>query len=316
MRPERFSSFRMDFEFEVLDVDEDAGKISVCMRPDPRRYEWQEIDGQKYLYDKLDETLFPIQILEDAAQRLEGGPINFQPAMIEDADEYLQSRKSSVTRMLQGFQVQATFEDKSEEFLESLAENKLRFVILSIDVVNSTQLAATIGDERYAQLITTILHELSEITVKFRGHVLKYTGDGLIAYFAEPSFITKHDLAIDGAITMLKLVYEVVKPACDECGLLPVDARIGLESGEAYIETVGSNLTKQQKDIIGVVVSLSSKIQEQAHPGEIYLGETMLRHLHVQWRQHCKPIELGEDWRYEDPDGDTYRVYRMNLKPW
>ena len=32
---------------------------------------------------------------------------------------------------------------------------------------------------------------MSEIIPKFHGHVLKYTGDGLIGYFPEPSFITK-----------------------------------------------------------------------------------------------------------------------------
>ena len=33
--------------------------FTVRLIPNPRRYEWKEVDGERYLYDKLDKVLFP-----------------------------------------------------------------------------------------------------------------------------------------------------------------------------------------------------------------------------------------------------------------
>jgi len=55
--------------------------------------------------------------------------------------------------------------------------------------------------DELARVIPIALFEFSLAIPAFHGHVLKYTGDGLIAYFAEPSFLTKNDLALDCALT-------------------------------------------------------------------------------------------------------------------
>ena len=215
--------------------------------------------------------------------------------------------------MLEGFEHPPTFEDKSEEFLQSLAVDKLEFVIISLDIVGSTKLATDTDPKTYARLIATILYELSEIIPNFHGDVLKYTGDGLIAYFPEPSFITKNDLAIDCALVSHKLVYKALNPILKEQGYPTIDIRIGLAAGEAYVLTIGSPATKQHKDIIGPVVSLAAKIQALASIGEIYLGDTVERNLHTTWRQITEPVELNNSWQYKDLEGNVYKVHRVKI---
>jgi len=46
--------FRMDFVQEIVSVDEYKRTFTVRLIPNPRRYEWKEVDGERYLYDKLD----------------------------------------------------------------------------------------------------------------------------------------------------------------------------------------------------------------------------------------------------------------------
>jgi adenylate cyclase len=135
----------------------------------------------------------------------------------------------------------------------------------------------------------------------------------LIAYFPEPSFITKNDLAIDCALTLRGLIHRVLNPILADRGFPTIGIRIGLDAGEAYIETIGSPETKQHKDIIGAVVSLAAKIQAQAKPGEIYLGDTVVRNLHTMWRQICEPVELGKNWNYTGLEGDVYQVHKVGL---
>jgi len=307
-------SFRMDFVQEIISVDEDKRTFTVRLTPNPRRYEWKEVDGERYLYDKLDKVLFPERVLFDLAKQMAGQPIYFQPQEIDNAEQYIKSRMPIIRARLKGDEKPAPFEDKSEAFLESLAQDKLGFVIMCVDIVGSTKLSTKLEPEKYTRLISTVLYEMSEIIPKFHGHVLKYTGDGLIGYFPEPSFITKNDLAFDCALTIRRLVYTGLNPILKENGYPCIDIRIGLDSGDACIITIGSPETKRQKDIIGAVVSLAAKIQSLGEPGDILLGDVTERNLHTMWRQICEEIKLRRDWVYKGEDGKPYRVHKVKFK--
>ena len=53
--------------------------------------------------------------------------------------------------------------------------------------------------QTFARTIDVVLTEMAELVARFYGHVLKYTGNGLIAYFAPPTFNVKADAALDRA---------------------------------------------------------------------------------------------------------------------
>jgi class 3 adenylate cyclase len=306
---------RFDLIQYAISYDDRTGVFRVVIEPDPRRYERRIIDGEEYLYDKFDNASFPAKpFMESLARFMEGTPGYFQPPHISDAATYVVARRPIIRQILAGdAQLPVTLEDKSDEFLQSLTTEKLGFVILCADLVGSTKLATTMKPDAYKRLISIVLYELSEVIPQFHGHVHKYTGDGLIAYFPEPSFITKNDLALDCGVTLRRLVYGALNPAFREHGLPAIDIRIGIDADEAYVVTIGSPKTKQAKDIIGAVVSLAMKIQALAEPGGICIGETSERNLYVAWRQICKPLELPSDWPYQAPGGSPYRVFRVQL---
>lgn len=304
--------FRMDFAMEITEVDEQSGRVAVRLKPNPARYEWQDKDGKKYLYDKFDKLLIPeelfFKVLTEQAKNL---PLNFQRQQIDSAVEYVNSRKQFIRDSLNTPPIQnISFTDKSDEYLNSLKTDRLEFAVLSIDVVGSTQLSTSIPPREYTQLIQTILFELSELVPKFNGHVLKYIGDALIAYFPAPSFIRMCDFAIDCAATMRLLVYNVINSVLREKGCEPIDIRIGIDAGEAYVVVVGSPETKQHKDIIGSVVNLATKIQGVAGAGGIALGDTAVKNLHVIWREVCEEIKNIE-FGYTDREGNPYKIHRL-----
>lgn len=306
----------MDFITEIISIDEDERMLTVTVNliPNPRRYEWTEIDGKRYLYDKLDRIVFPEKVFLDSLKQMSGMPIYIQPQEIDDTEQYVKSRIPIILAKLRGDKKPDTLEDKSEAFLESLAEDKFGFVIMCVDIVGSTKLSTDLEPEKYARLIPTILDEMSEIVPKFHGHVLKYTGDGLIAYFPEPSFISKNDLAIDCALTTRRLVYIGLNQALEENGYPRIDIRIGLDSGDAYVVTIGSPETKRHKDIIGATVSLAAKIQSLGSPGDILLGDVTQRNLHTMWREICEEIKPRKDWIYKGKNGKSYRVYNVKFR--
>jgi hypothetical protein len=59
--------FRIDFEMEVLSIDETTNRIHFALKPRSDRYEWKEIDGKRMLHDKLDNLLFPESLVEQFA---------------------------------------------------------------------------------------------------------------------------------------------------------------------------------------------------------------------------------------------------------
>ena len=141
--------------------------------------------------------------------------------------------------------------------------------------------------------------------------MLKYTGDGLIAYFPEPGFTTKNDLAIDCALALRRLIYFALNPLFREFQYPAIDIRIGLDSGEAYVLTIGSPETKQHKDIIGSVVSVATKIQSLARPAGVTLGQATMQSMHTNWRLRCTEFPLPEKWPYKTLDGGLYRVFQV-----
>jgi class 3 adenylate cyclase len=309
-----YFNIRIDFKLRIISLDEKSRTFTVILEPDPRRYEWIEDEKGKYLYDKFDNIYIPEEVYKKLPEQVKGMPIYFQRQKIDESESYINSRFPLIVNMLKGKESTPTFKDKSNEFLQSLSVDKLSFAIISLDIVKSTKLATEINPNTYTRLISVVLFELSEIIPKFYGHVLKYTGDGLIAYFPEPSFIRKCDFAIDCALTLHGLVYKALNPIFREHNFPNIDIRIGLEAGEAYIKIIGSPETKQHKDIIGEVVNLAVKIQAQSNPKEIYIGEIIEKNLHTMWREICEPVKLKENWNYKRPDGKIYKIYKIKLK--
>lgn len=306
---------RGDFLFEVLDFDERTGTFRIHITPDPRRYEWTENeDGERLLYDRLDDVYITMKALRDLASQMEETSMTLPPEpRIADFGAYAENRRSAIAAHLGRSSDLPEPADRSAEFLDSLASGESLFVIMSVDVVDSTQLAGTLDAHAYALLVDTVLQELSAVVAGCSGHVLKYTGDGLIAYFAESSFTSRNDLALYCARGLGVIVRESLNPALLEHGFPAIEIRIGMDAGEASIRTIGSPTTKRQRDIIGEVVNLAVKIQEIAPPGGAYVGHTMHSNLHVQGRLLCELVPLGDDWAYNDHEGSPYPVYSVRL---
>jgi class 3 adenylate cyclase len=305
------TSHRMDFIMKVTEYDPHTGRCLVRLTPDPERYKWIEKNGVKYLYDKFDHMQFGPEVMRQMAASLNGLPIYCQPPFVESIAGYLEGRIPAIEAGLHGEPAEEALSDPSAEFLAHLTKSKQGFAIMCIDIAGSTKLTHAVAPDDYARLISTMLGEMSQIVYLFRGHVLKYTGDGLIAYFPEPSLITMNDLAFDCACSLRVLVEKIFNPISAKRGLPSINIRIGIDSGQANVITLGSPQTKRQKDIIGKAINIAAKIQALGAPGDILIGETASRLVHVKWREGLDELTLPETWQYENKNGVHYRVFKL-----
>lgn len=308
-------TFRADFVFEDLEFDEEARTLRFRLAPDPRRYRRVDEDDRHGWYDPIESMFLTDELLKNTAPQMVGLPFYFQQQQIGNAEEYVKARSAEIEAQLDGEPPAGELRDASQEFLSSLDVRALRFAFLSIDVVGSTSLASRLSGEVYGRIISTLLGELSLLVPAFHGHVLKYTGDGLIAYFPEPAFITKNDLALDCALVMRMLVHDALNPALLQRDLPPIEVRVGVDSGKALVVTMGSELTKRETDLLGLTLSLAAKVQSLAKPGEVLVGQTSDENLHIAWREQLEEIGLPDDWKYTNWEGGLYRVYRFGRRP-
>ena len=309
--PTEKKSFRIDFKQEIISFDKKSGRFQARLIPDPDRYEHKNINGEDGYFDKFDNIFIPMKTLEKALPQLNGMPIYYSPPKIENADKYILSRINEIKQFLDSKNEKSSeFRDISEEFLEKLKKDKIRFVILSIDLKGSTKMSQQLSAEINSDIISLFLREMTLIVDKFNGYVLKYVGDGLIAYFPEPNFIGMNDNALDCAMTMKKMIIYGINPILKEKELPELNFRIGLDSGEAIIKTLGVEKIKIHKDLIGETVNLAAKIQSLADDRQILMGESTALNVHTFWRKRIRRLKNPKNWNYEEKDsGKPYPLY-------
>jgi class 3 adenylate cyclase len=306
---------RLDFVMEIEKILEDSKNhlaVRVNMVPNPERYGFGESNGEEGYFDKFDKSFIPLDELEKAVPQLEGMPIYCSLPRITNIDEYINERIPQIKAFFNLKAEQYKFQDASECFLSGLERDKMRFVILSIDLKGSTKMSQEMPLETNAQIIQLYSREMALLVEKFNGFVLKYVGDGLIAYFPEPNLIQMSDNALECAACMARMILTGINPILKQRGLPELAFRIGLDSGEAIVKTIGADSVKLHKDLISYTINLSAKIQAKAGANQIFLGESTALALHTFWRKRIKKVEL-KDWEYKDKaTGQVYPVYSLD----
>jgi len=306
---------RLDFVMEIEKIIEDSTKylvVKVIMVPNPERYDFGESNGEKGYFDRFDKSFIPLDEFKKAIPQLEGMPVYCSPPKITDIDEYIKERIPHIGMFFDGKATPYQFQDASEDFLSRLEKDKACFVILLIDLKDSTKMSQQLTPRDYAKVIQVYSREMALLVDKFNGFVLKYVGDGLIAYFPEPNLIQKTDNALDCAACMARMILFGINPILKQRGLPELAFRIGLDSGEAIVATIGADSVKRHKDLISETINLSKKIQAKAGTNQIFLGESTALALHTSWRKRIKKVEL-KDWEYKDKaTGQVYPIYSLD----
>jgi len=143
--------------------------------------------------------------------------------------------------------------DRVEEFLTGrlpdVQPDRVLATVMFTDIVNSTGQAASMGDHRWRELLSRHDALIAEQVTRFRGRVVKSTGDGVLATF-------------DGPARAIKCAQKIVS-AATETGL---EIRAGVHTGEC--ELLGDK-------VAGIAVSMGARIAAQANEGEILVSATV-----------------------------------------
>lgn len=304
--------YRMDVVQRVIAVDEIEGTVESLIEPDPRRYTWIDREGEQLLYDELDDVYFPRSLVMTMLQAAIEMPHPAPVEVLDDLDRWISERRAVVASVLDGETYPGAAGDKAVSTLESLPASGAAFVITSVDIDDSSSWVQSTPPHLADQLLQVFAFEVGLLISVFHGQVLRHEGDGLMAYFAEPGFISKNDLAVDCAFCIQRLVGEAISPELEARGAEPIKIRIGIEAGEATVVLLGCGASKRQTDLIGEVLSIASNVRKQAEPGEVLIGEICERNSHLSWRGQLSRIEPRRPWTYTFEDGTSYGLFLLD----
>ncbi|HVM54358.1 MAG TPA: adenylate/guanylate cyclase domain-containing protein [Acidimicrobiales bacterium] len=116
------------------------------------------------------------------------------------------------------------------------------------DVVDSTALAARLGDRAWRDLLSQHLETARGAIDRFGGREVKTTGDGMLVTFESPASALGFGAAV-----------------CRAAAKEGLEIRVGVHVGE--VEVVGS-------DVRGIAVHVAARVMSLAGPNEVLVSET------------------------------------------
>jgi class 3 adenylate cyclase len=156
--------------------------------------------------------------------------------------------------------------DHIEEFLTGMrrgtSTNRVLATVMFTDIVGSTDLAGKLGDARWRELL--IAHDalVRAYVDRFRGRVVKTTGDGALVTFEGPGRALRCAFGLRDALRGIGL-----------------ETRVGLHTGE--VELI-------EGDVGGMTVHIAARILDVAEPEEIVVSRTV------------KDLVAGSEFEFED----------------
>src|SRR5579864_1619972 len=138
--------------------------------------------------------------------------------------------------------------------------------VLFCDLVGSSQIAARLDPEEWRETVAGYHRAAAEAITRFGGHVAKYLGDGVMAFFGYPE---AHDNDAEHAARAGLAIIEAIAKLNEQPGRPRLAARVGMDSGSVV---VGAGAGKEA-DVFGDAPNIAARVQEAASPGTVLVTE-------------------------------------------
>lgn len=136
-------------------------------------------------------------------------------------------------------------------------ERRIATVILA-DVQNSTDLMEQIGSEAWVNLMNQVLQRMETEIYRFGGVVDQFRGDGLVAFFgARAAHEDDPERAVLAGLAIQKTVKAYAADLTEQKDL-DLKVRVGINTGEVIVTSVGDRLRHREDTAMGEAISIAT----------------------------------------------------------
>jgi class 3 adenylate cyclase/tetratricopeptide (TPR) repeat protein len=158
----------------------------------------------------------------------------------------------------------------------ALEGERKQVTVLFADVKGSMELLVDRDPEEARAILDPVLELMMEAVHRYEGTVNQVMGDGIMALFGAP--LAHEDHAVRGCYAALRMQTAVKRHAAAlvRSHGVPIQVRVGLNSGEVVVRAIESDL-RMDYSAIGQTTHLAARMEQLAFPGSIRLTAHTLR---------------------------------------
>jgi class 3 adenylate cyclase len=169
----------------------------------------------------------------------------------------------------------------------ALEGERKHVTVLFADLKGSMELLADRDPEEARRILDPVLERMMEAVHRYEGTVNQVMGDGIMAIFGAPLAHEDHALrACYAALRMQESIQRYSVETRRRSGT-PVSIRVGLNSGEVVVRSIGSDL-RMDYSAVGQTTHLAARMEQAALPGSIVI--TPATFLLVQGYVEVRPL--------------------------
>lgn len=158
----------------------------------------------------------------------------------------------------------------------TLGGDRRDVTVFFADIRGFTPLSRRLLPEVTVDILNRYFTLTTEIIFRFEGTVDKFIGDAVMGVFGSPIRSEKHlEMGVKAAAAIKKAVVHL-NDHRHRKGLTPLYLGIGLDTGEAIVGNMGSQM-RMEFTAVGEAVNMASRLSDMAKPGDILLSESAYR---------------------------------------
>jgi class 3 adenylate cyclase/tetratricopeptide (TPR) repeat protein len=148
-----------------------------------------------------------------------------------------------------------------------------QITVLFCDLVGSTQLSEKLDPEDLQVLIDAFRDVCTTALRRYQGHVARYFGDGVMAFFGVPA----HE---DDAVRAVHAALEILPAVTKIPGQVTLASRAGISTGPVVVGEIaggGATTSMNWMDAIGETPNIAARLQTLAAPNTLVISESTKR---------------------------------------
>jgi predicted ATPase/class 3 adenylate cyclase len=156
---------------------------------------------------------------------------------------------------------------------EAPAAQRRQLTVMFCDLVGSTALSGALDPEDYREVMRSYQEACAAAVGRYDGHVAKYLGDGVLAYFGYPR---AHEDDAERAVRAGLAIVETLSRLKPREGLA-LEARVGIATGLVVVGDILGAGVAEQGAVSGETPNLAARLQALAAPGTVVVSESTRR---------------------------------------
>ncbi len=147
------------------------------------------------------------------------------------------------------------------------AAERRQLTVMFVDLVGSTELSRRLDPEVMREVIRAYQDLVAGEAARFEGHIAKFMGDGVLAYFGWPQ---AHENSAERAVRAGLAMTAAVGRLTNLTGK-PLAARVGIASGLVVVGDLIGRGAAQEQTVVGDAPNLAARLQALAGPASVVI---------------------------------------------